>query len=350
MILLTGGAGYIGSHCAVELLKRGYQVVILDNLVNSYNPKLEEWIKLAGLPELPIGKYDGRLQFIWHDLNNSKLTPQLEAVLRCVHTVIHLAALKSVPESVADPLRYYRNNLDALLTVLEWVKLFKIPYIVFSSSATVYGDVSAPSAPNGAAESESGASQVSETSPCAPTNPYGFTKLWGEQIIRDFCQTGTTRGVALRYMNPYGSLSEELAEHPRGLNGPSNLYPVVLEVAQGKRSHVTVYGSDYPTRDGTGERDYVHVQDVAEAHARVIECWGNDGVGDNTLAEERFHEINIGTGRATSVLEVIAAVERDYQVEIPYKVESRRPGDVASLVVNVEKAWRLLNWKGARPL
>ncbi len=321
-ILLTGGAGYIGSHCAVELLKRGYQVVVVDNLVNSHEPNLETWTKLAGVPE-------NHVQMIWHDLNKSKVTPQLEAVLRNVHTVIHLAALKSVPESVENPLKYYRNNLDSLLTTLEWVKLFNIPYIIFSSSATVYGNVSH------FGKWEEGI-QVLETSPCAPTNPYGFTKLWGEQIIRDFCHAEGRHGVALRYMNPYGSL-EGLAENPRG--PANNLYPVVLEVVQGKRSHVSVYGSNYPTRDGTGERDYVHVQDVADAHARVIECWGT------TLAGEQFHEINIGTGRATTVLEVIASVERDYKVSIPYKLENRRPGDVASLVVNVDKAWRLLNWE-----
>lgn len=343
---MTGGAGYIGSHCALALVEQGYKVVIADCFSNSHPESVEKLKSLCS--KLPNFHSDSII-FVHVDLATSSLAP-LDSIflLYNIQAVIHLAAHKSVPESIAKPLLYYQNNLCSLLNVLQHMEKHNVHRIIFSSSATVYGTSSTPS--SGATKDEPGG-ELTEESPCAPTNPYGMTKWWGEQIIRDTCKAWKASfpkrdvcGIALRYMNPYGLHScGQLAENPRGT--PNNLYPIIMQVVSGQRDSVTVFGSDYETRDGTGERDYVHVVDVASAHVKMLDKMLAASLPSSSKedkGEEVFDVINVGTGRGKTVLELVAEVQAQFpENTIPVKMAPRRPGDIASLVVNIDKAKRV---------
>ncbi|MDO4378867.1 MAG: UDP-glucose 4-epimerase GalE [Erysipelotrichia bacterium] len=310
-ILLTGGAGFIGSHTAVSLSANGYEVVILDNLVNSRADVIDNIEKITGV-EIPF--YIG-------DCRDEKLLEKIFTENE-IDTVIHFAGLKAVGESCEKPLEYYGNNLDATISLLKMMLKHNVYKLVFSSSATVY-DADNPS-------------ERVEGMRLGCTNPYGWTKYMCEQIIRDTCRANKQlRAISLRYFNPVGAHKSYLiGENPKGI--PNNLVPYIQQVAIGQREYVHVYGDDYNTVDGTGVRDYIHVCDLADAHVAAAKY----------LAEhEGCMEINIGTGKGTSVLEMIHSFEKANNVKIPYRIEARRAGDVDSVYANTQKAYELLHWK-----
>ena len=310
-ILLTGGAGFIGSHTAVAMIQAGYEVVIADDLSNSSPKVLDRIETITGVrpPFYPIDVSD-----------REALTALFRA--HAIEGVIHFAGFKAVPESTRLPLKYYRNNLDTALTVLEVMAAFSCKAIVFSSSATVYG--------------EKNPVPFDENMPTGvATNPYGTTKLMIEQILMDACKADPAlSAVLLRYFNPIGA-------HPSGLMGeapsgiPNNLMPYITQVAVGQRDHLSVYGSDYPTPDGTGVRDYIHVVDLADGHVKAM---------DYALRHTGAEPINLGTGRGSSVLEVVRAFEAASGVKIPLEITGRRPGDIAECYADVKKARALLDW------
>ncbi|MBR4424610.1 MAG: UDP-glucose 4-epimerase GalE [Oscillospiraceae bacterium] len=316
-VLLTGGAGYIGSHTAVELLSAGYQVVLADNFCNS-SPQVPRRIEqLTGKPA-PIYQLDVR------DAD------ALEQVFKenQVDAVIHFAGLKAVGESVERPLLYYRNNLDATLTLLEVMAKYSCHRLIFSSSATVYGDPERV--------------PVNEDMPVGGcSNPYGRTKLMIEQILLDAAAADPGLSVVLlRYFNPVGAHpSGLLGEKPNGI--PNNLMPYITQVAAGIRDHLNVFGNDYPTPDGTGVRDYIHVCDLAEGHLRALEY------AETHRGAEAF---NLGTGVGYSVLDVVHAFERANGLTIPLVFAPRRAGDLPAYWADAEKAARLLNWRTRRSL
>ncbi len=310
-ILLTGGAGFIGSHTAVAMLEAGYDIVIADDLSNA-SPRVPERIQaITGKSPrfYPVNVADA-----------SALEPIFQE--NTIEGVIHFAGFKCVPESTRLPLKYYRNNLDTALTTLELMEKYDCNAFVFSSSATVYG--------------ENNPVPFTEDMPTGTaTNSYGTTKLMIEQIATDACMANPRlSAVLLRYFNPIGA-------HPSGLIGeapngiPNNLMPYITQVAIGKRDHLSVYGSDYPTPDGTGVRDYIHVVDLAEGHVRAI---------GYALAHTGATPINLGTGQGSSVLEVVRAFEAASGVTIPLEITDRRPGDIASCYANVDRARELLGW------
>lgn len=315
-VLVTGGAGYIGSHTSLELLNAGYDVVVVDNLINS---KVESLRRVQDLT--------GRiLTFHKVDLLDR---PALESVFQeaPVDAVIHFAGLKAVGESVSIPWRYYHNNITGTLLLLDVMNQFGVKNLVFSSSATVYG----------AAEEM----PLREDNPLSATNPYGRTKLMIEEILRDMGQADPALNVALlRYFNPVGAhASGRIGEDPTGI--PNNLMPYVAQVAVGKRPYLRVFGNDYPTPDGTGVRDYIHVVDLSLGHLKALEkLTANPGV----------QAYNLGTGQGYSVLEVVAAFEEVTGKPIPYRVVERRPGDVAESYADPSKARSELNWKAERGL
>jgi UDP-glucose 4-epimerase len=310
-ILVTGGAGYIGSHTVLELLNADYKVTVVDNLMNSKEESLHRVSFLTG-KEIEFVELDLLDKVHLFDLCE---TSNFDAV-------IHFAGLKAVGESVAIPLHYYENNLVSTLNLLEAMKKFDIRDIVFSSSATVYGDpASVP---------------ITEDFPLKATNPYGRTKLFIEEILRDWSKAEPSKRIAiLRYFNPVGAHeSGMIGEDPNGI--PNNLMPYITQVAVGKLKQLSVFGSDYPTHDGTGVRDYIHVVDLANGHLKALE------------ALEKLmgcHEINLGTGTGYSVLDVVKAFEKASGKEIPYKLVDRRPGDVAACYANPVKAKEMLNWE-----
>jgi UDP-glucose 4-epimerase len=311
-ILVTGGAGYIGCHTCVELVGRGHDVVVVDNFVNSSHGVVERLQQLTGR-ELPVHEID---------LRN---TAALQAVLEDdFDAVIHFAALKAVGESCAKPLMYFDNNIGGTISLLQAMQDAGVRRLVFSSSATVYGDPAQV--------------PVREDAPLQVTNPYGRTKLVMEQMLGDLCQADPDFRVAnLRYFNPVGA-------HPSGLIGedpsgiPNNLMPYVCQVAVGRRARLQVFGNDYPTPDGTGVRDYIHVVDLARAHVDALEY---------LQREDRSLTVNLGTGRGVSVLELVHAFERASGREIPYDIVARRPGDVATVYADPSLAAELLGWRAA---
>lgn len=316
-VLVTGGAGYIGSHTCVELLAAGYDVVVVDNLCNS---SLEALRRVEGI----VGRK--LLAFFEHDVRNERA---LEAVFRQhpVDAVIHFAALKAVGESVEQPLRYYDNNIGGAIALTQVMQRVGVHRLVFSSSATVYGDpLSVP---------------IDESFPTGPTNPYGWSKWMVERILGDQAKAKACWNVViLRYFNPVGAHpSGQIGEDPGGI--PNNLMPFVSQVAVGRRSEVSVFGSDYATADGTGVRDYIHVMDLAAGHVRALERI-------DALPSPVF--INLGTGHGYSVLEVIKAFEAASGRPIPYRVVPRRAGDIAACWANPEQALRLLDWRADRGL
>lgn len=319
-LLVTGGAGYIGSHTCLELLQAGHQITVVDNLANSKEESLRRVQKLAGKPDTTI-------PFFKVDIQDR---PALDAVFQNAHfdAVIHFAALKAPGESVEQPLRYYQNNVYGTLVLLEVMSQHGVKNIVFSSSSTVYGDpASLP---------------VREDSPCRDqANPYGRTKRMMEQVLTDIYTADPGWNIALlRYFNPVGAHpSGEIGEDPRGV--PNNLLPYVAQVAVGRRPEVPVFGNDYPTPDGTGVRDYIHVVDVAIGHLCALE---------KLQTNPGLVIYNLGANRGYSVLEVIKAFEKACGHTIPYRIVGRRPGDIAANYADASKANRELNWKTTRGL
>lgn len=312
-IVVTGGAGYIGSHTCVELLEAGHDLVVIDNLVNSKEESLRR-----------VGKITGRsLEFHRADLLDKDAIEAAFSRGR-IDAVIHFAGLKAVGESVTVPLRYYHNNITGTVTLLEVMANNGVKTIIFSSSATVYG--------------EPDSVPISEDFPTRPTNPYGRTKRMIEEILEDLHASDPSWTVVLlRYFNPIGA-------HPSGLIGedplgiPNNLLPYIAQVAIGRLDELKVFGNDYPTPDGTGVRDYIHVVDLARGHLAALErLAGKPGV----------HTYNLGTGRGYSVLEVVGAFERASRRRIPYRVVERRPGDIAVCYADPARANRELGWTAA---
>ena len=316
-ILVTGGTGFIGSHTVVELLTRGEDVVIVDNLSNSKICVLDRIEKITGK----------RPDFIKCDLLDEKLLDEVFDSHPEINSVIHFAGLKAVGESCALPLKYYHNNLTGTFNLISSMVKHKVWRIVFSSSATVYG--TPKSVP------------ISEDFPLSTTNPYGETKLMIERILKD-CTAAYPELSAciLRYFNPIGAHESGLiGEDPRGI--PNNLLPYISKVAAGKLECLSVFGNDYPTPDGTGVRDYIHVVDLALAHLKAI---------DYTAKVTGIDYFNIGTGNGYSVLEMVKAFGDVWGSPVNYKIAPRRPGDIAECYADPTKAYNVLGWKAERGL
>lgn len=313
-ILVTGGMGYIGSHTCVELMAAGHDVVVIDNLSNAKQSVQERVERIAGKP----------FTFVELDVRDRAGLEQLFAA-HPFDGVIHFAGLKAVGESVAQPLRYYDNNVNGSLVLFETMAKFGVKTLVFSSSATVYGDpASVP---------------IVEQFPLSATNPYGRSKLMIEEMLRDLAVADPTWRIALlRYFNPVGAHQSGLiGEDPNGI--PNNLLPFIAQVAVGRRPQLSVFGNDYPTPDGTGLRDYIHVVDLALGHVKTLAKLA-DGPGVVTY--------NLGTGRGNSVLEMVRAFEAASGRPVPYQVVARRPGDIAACYADVALAERELGWKAER--
>lgn len=312
-ILLTGGTGYIGSHCAVELLDEGYDVVVVDNLSNS---KIEVVDRINQITKKKIKFYQG-------DCRDYSLMDKIFKEEE-IEAVIHLAGLKAVGQSVKQPLDYYENNINATITLLKAMLENEVYNLVFSSSATVYDPTITQ--------------ERLETMKLWCSNPYGFTKVFSEQIIRDCCNAnGKLKAINLRYFNPVGAHNSYLiGEDCCGM--PNNLMPYIQLVATGKMEYLKVYGDDYNTVDGTGMRDYIHVVDLAKAHLAALKYM-------LTQMDYGCDDINIGTGKATSVLQLVRTFEKVNNVSIPYKVVERRKGDIDILYANTSKAENILHWK-----
>lgn len=311
-ILLTGGAGYIGSHTAIELIESGYDVIIADNLSNSNPIVLDRIFQITGK----------KVKFYEIDVANQNL---LENVFleNSIETIIHFAGFKAVGESVKFPVKYYDNNIGCTLSILNMMEKYSVKNIIFSSSATVYGT-----------ENKAPYHEKMKTGPCS--NPYGWTKLFIEQIISDFVYShNNISAVLLRYFNPVGAHSSGLiGEDPKDI--PNNLMPYIAKVAVGSLEKLNVFGNDYPTRDGTGIRDYIHVVDLAKGHVAAVEYATN---------HEGTEIINLGTGNGVSVLEMIESYKSACGHDIPYVVVSRRPGDIDICYADCSKAEKILGWK-----
>lgn len=313
-ILVTGGAGYIGSHTCVELLQGGYEVVVIDNLSNSKEESLRRVEELAGR-SLEFHKVDL--------LDKAGLRVVFES--SPVEAVIHFAGLKAVGESVQKPLEYFHNNVTGTLVLCQVMKEYQVRNLVFSSSATVYGDPHTV--------------PITEDFPLSVTNPYGRSKLMIEEILGDLYKADPSWNIGiLRYFNPIGSHpSGSIGEDPNGV--PNNLVPYIARVAVGKYPYVRVFGNDYPTPDGTGIRDYIHVVDLAIGHLRALEKLENN---------PGLVTYNLGTGRGYSVLEVLAAFEKACGKPIPHRIIERRPGDIAACFADPSKARQELGWQAER--
>ncbi|MBQ9707939.1 MAG: UDP-glucose 4-epimerase GalE, partial [Firmicutes bacterium] len=316
-ILLAGGAGYIGSHTAVALINAGYDVVIADNLVNSNREVINRIESITGT----------RPGFFEGDVKDKEFLRNVFSAGK-IDGVIHFAGLKAVGESVQKPLEYYRNNLDSTLSLLEIMREFDVKDIVFSSSATVYGE-----------GNQSPYKETMEKGACS--NPYGWTKSMIEQILMDAASANEELSVVLlRYFNPIGAHESGLiGEDPLGI--PNNLMPFISQVAVGKRDKLTVFGGDYPTPDGTCLRDYLHVMDLAEGHIKAVEF------AKSNKGTEVF---NLGTGTPYSVLDIVETFERNSGVHVNHEIGERRDGDLPEVWADVSKAERLLGWKAARNL
>jgi len=315
-VLVTGGAGYIGSHTCVELLSAGYDVVVVDNLSNSKEEALKRVQEISGKP----------LKFYKVDLLDK---PALEEVFKkeTIDAVVHFAGLKAVGESVSIPLRYYYNNITGTLTLCELMQKHQVKNLVFSSSATVYGDPHAV--------------PITEDFPLSATNPYGRTKLMIEEILRDLYVANPTWNIAiLRYFNPIGAHpSGRIGEDPNGI--PNNLVPYITQVAVGKLKALNVFGDDYDTPDGTGIRDYIHVVDLALGHLKALE---------KLQSKPGVVTYNLGTGKGYSVFDVVKTFSEVIGRDIPYQVVARRPGDIAMCYADPGKARREMGWMAERDL
>jgi UDP-glucose 4-epimerase len=316
-ILITGGAGYIGSHTCVELLNRGEELVIVDNFYNSKPEVLERIKKITGKD----------FKFYELDLlDKEKLTKVFEE--NDIESVIHFAGLKAVGESVAKPIEYYTNNIYGSLVLFDVMRKFGCKKIVFSSSATVYGKPEK--------------CPITEDMPLSTTNPYGTTKLYIEQILRDiYVSDKEWRISILRYFNPIGAHSSGLiGEDPQGI--PNNLMPYISRVASGRLEKLNVFGNDYDTKDGTGVRDYIHVVDLARGHLNALDKIRKEESGVFTY--------NLGTGNGYSVLEIVNAFEKANNVKVPYTICDRRPGDIATCYADPAKAEREIGFKATKTL
>ena len=315
-ILVTGGTGYIGSHTCVQLIEKGWQPVIIDSLVNSKISVLDRIQQITGT----------RPAFIEGDVRDADL---LQKVLKehAIEAVIHFAGLKAVGESVAQPLRYYDNNVHGSVVLMQAMQKCGVKTLVFSSSATVYGDATEM--------------PLKEDAPTSATNPYGQSKLMVEKIIADLCSSDPSWSItALRYFNPVGAHASGLiGEDPQGI--PNNLMPFLAQVAVGRREELQVFGKDYQTPDGTGVRDYIHVIDLAQGHLSAL--WHGHGKAGH-------HIFNLGTGKGNSVLEMLNAFGKACGKELKHKIVSRRPGDVAASWADPHKAQSVLNWKAQKSL
>ena len=314
-VLVTGGAGYIGSHTCVELIEAGHEPVVIDNLVNS-NPESLNRVKMITGKEVPFYKGDVRDEVLLNTIFS-------EHDIQCV---IHFAGLKAVGESVAKPLEYYENDLCSTMTLCRVMAKRGVKRIVFSSSATVYSG-----------DNEMPLRETSKTGNC--TNPYGWTKYMGEQILRDLTVADPEWSVVLlRYFNPVGAHASGLiGEHPNGI--PNNLMPFISQTAIGKRHHLSVFGNDYDTHDGTGVRDYIHVVDLAKGHVAAIAHLMK------TPGESVF---NLGTGTGYSVLDMVKAFETANNIPVPYEIAPRRPGDLATCYADPAKSAEVLGWKATK--
>lgn len=319
-VLISGGAGYIGSHTAVELINAGYDVVIIDNLTNSERKSISGVEKITGTK-------------IIFEVVDTCDRAQLKTVFDTYtfDTVIHFAAYKAVGESMAEPLKYYQNNLVSFMNIVAMMKEYGHPNILFSSSATVYGD--AEHLP------------VTEQTPRQPaTSPYGNTKQIAEDILRDCCRAyDNVKGIALRYFNPIGAHPSALiGELPRGV--PNNLVPFITQTAAGIRERLSVFGNDYNTPDGTCLRDYIDVVDLAKAHVAAV----------NRMIlgkmEDKYEIFNVGTGHPVSVLELLTTFEQINNLKLPYSITDRRPGDVPAVWAETSRANEVLGWKAERTL
>ncbi|PFD76713.1 UDP-glucose 4-epimerase GalE [Bacillus cereus] len=310
-ILITGGAGYIGSHTCIELLNNNYKIIVVDNLSNSSIESLNRVKEITGK------------QFEFYKesvLNREKMN---EIFLENnIEAVIHFAGFKAVGESTTIPLAYYYNNIISTIILCDVMQTHNVKNFIFSSSATVYGIPKT--------------SPITEEFPLSVTNPYGQTKLMIEQIMRDVAKADNEWSIALlRYFNPFGAhQSGRIGEDPNGI--PNNLMPYVTQVAIGKLKELNIFGNDYPTKDGTGVRDYIHVVDLAKGHVKALE---------KVLKTKGIEAYNLGTGKGYSVLEMVKAFEKISGKKIPYKVIGRRPGDVAICFADVSKAKRELGWE-----
>jgi len=315
-ILVTGGAGYIGSHTCVELLQAGYEVVVVDNLSNSKEESLKRVEEITGK----------KLEFYKADLLDRQA---LETIFReqSIDGVIHFAGLKAVGESVSMPLRYYHNNITGTLMLCEMMQKYGVKNLVFSSSATVYGNPDRV--------------PITEDFFLSATNPYGQTKLMIEQILRDLYQADNSFNIALlRYFNPVGAhKSGRIGEDPNGI--PNNLVPYITQVAAGKLDELKVFGNDYPTYDGTGVRDYIHVVDLAIGHLKAL---------DKLRTNPGVVIYNLGTGQGYSVLEMVEAFSKVTGKNIPYRIVERRPGDIAACYADPTKAMKELGWSASKGL
>ncbi len=316
-VLLAGGAGYIGSHTCVELIEAGHSVVVVDNFSNSCPEAIKRVEKITGA-DIPL--YEA-------DVCDAAAVEKIFSENK-IDAVIHFAGLKAVGESCEKPLLYYRNNIDSTLTLLETMQKYKVNNFIFSSSATVYGTPKIV--------------PLVETMPTgSPTNPYGWTKLMMEQILTDTANANPDMSIViLRYFNPIGAHKSGLiGEDPNGI--PNNLMPYITQVAAGRLPQLGVFGDDYPTHDGTGVRDYIHVVDLAKGHVKAIDYSG----------EHRGVEIvNLGTGTGYSVLDIVKAFEKVNNIKIPYVIKPRRAGDVAECYADAGKAERVLGWKAEKDL
>ncbi|MDC0347795.1 UDP-glucose 4-epimerase GalE [Gammaproteobacteria bacterium] len=324
-ILVTGGAGYIGSHVVVAALDAGYEPLVIDNLSNSDKENISAIEKIK----------EKKITFYNTDLRNKKNLDDI-FLKNKLSAVIHLAGSKSVSESVNDPLSYYDNNINSTLVLLEVMKKYNVSNFIFSSSATVYG--------------HAGKKLISENSPLLPINPYGRSKLYIENIIQDFHKSFLTtentyylNSIMLRYFNPVGAHSSGLlSERPRGV--PENLMPYLLRVASGRYEFLEIYGDDYPTKDGTGVRDYIHVMDIAEGHVKSLDCLFR------LKNEPYLKPINLGSGIGYSVLDMISGLELIVGKKIKSKIVNRRPGDTAFCVADNLLAKNVLDWSPSRDI
>ncbi|WNC71777.1 UDP-glucose 4-epimerase GalE [Thalassotalea psychrophila] len=319
-VLVTGGAGYIGSHTVLTLLNSGYDVVVFDNLCNSSEESLKRVNKLTGKT----------IEFVKGDICNAT---QLNTVFEQfeIKAVIHFAALKAVGESTEIPLRYYHNNVHGTVCLLEVMQKHNVQNFIFSSSATVYGE-------------ENDVPYVETMKLGTPSSPYGASKVMVERVMADFAISSSSfRGISLRYFNPIGAHeSGEIGEDPKGI--PNNLLPYVAQVAVGKREKLNIFGDDYPTTDGSCERDYLHVMDLAEGHVAALN-WLN--ANDQFKGVEAF---NLGTGNGVSVFAIVKAFEQATQKPIAFDVAPRRAGDLPAFWADADKANSQLNWQATRSL
>ena len=319
--MVTGGAGYIGSHTVVALLEQRFEVIVVDNLYNSRQEVLDGIQQITGVSPT----------FVSLDLCDSTALHQLLEKHTDVSAIIHFAAYKAVGESVEKPLQYYRNNLYSLVNLLEAMQTHRIPHLIFSSSCTVYGQP--PSLP------------VTEDTPVQPAqSPYGNTKKMAEEIIRDTARaTEGLQAISLRYFNPVGA-------HPSGLIGelplgtPNNLVPFITQTAAGMRDKLRIFGDDYDTPDGTCIRDYIHVMDLAEAHIAALNRL------QSQQNQDAYDYFNVGTGHGNSVLEVVKAFEQVNKVPLPYEIVARRPGDIEKIYADTQRANQALGWQAQRDL